>query len=114
MTSGPSQPGRCGTPFFLATLLAAMDAEVTVFLAMDGVQLARHGVAQDLRVADGGKPVIEFIRDAKLAGARLMVCRPPAPGWQPRAEELIEEVDEISSGGVLAQLIIECDKALSF
>jgi hypothetical protein len=26
MTSGPSQAGRCATPFYLATLLASMEA----------------------------------------------------------------------------------------
>lgn len=114
MTSGPSTPHRCATPFFMAMLLAAMDAQVSLFLTMDGVRLARKGVAEDLKAMEGGKPIIEFIREAKAAGVRMYLCRPALPGYEIDESEVIPEIDEIASGGTLADLILSCDKALFF
>lgn len=114
MTSGPSTPQRCATPFFMAMLLAAMDAQVSLFLTMEGVRLARKGVAEDLKAMEGGKPIIEFVREAKAAGVRMYLCRPALPGYEIGESEVIPEIDEIASGGTLADLILSCDKALFF
>mgnify|MGYP006285065399 CR=1 FL=1 len=114
-TCGPSMPGRCATPFYIGAVLASMDARVDLFLTMEAVRLAERGMAEALVPVDGGKPVIEFIRDAKRVGVRLHVCGPALPGYQvAEAAELIDEVDELSSGGALADLILSCDKVLSF
>jgi len=114
MTSGPSTPQRCATPFFMAALLASMDAEVKIFFTMEGVKLCQKGVPENLTAMDGGKKIIEFMRDAKAAGAKLYLCRPALPGYDMEVTNVIDEVDEISSGGVLADLILSCDKALFF
>ena len=114
MTSGPSTPHRCATPFFMAAILASMDAEVKIFFTMEGVRLCQKGVPENLTAMDGGKKIIEFMRDAKAAGARLYLCRPALPGYEMEVTNVIDEVDEISSGGVLADLILSCDKALFF
>ncbi len=115
MTSGPSTPHRCATPFFLGALLASMDAEVKIFFTMEGVNLMKKNVAENLRAMEGGKRVIEFIRDAKAAGVKLHVCLPALPGYQINEKlDLIPEVDERSSGGALADLILSCDKVLFF
>jgi len=115
MTHGPSTPERCATPFYIATILASMDAQVDLFLTMESVQLARRGVAENLAAMPGGKPIIEFIRDARRAGARLRVCLPALPGYEMDAvADLIPEVDELAGGGVLGDLVLSCDKVLSF
>ncbi|MCY1287186.1 DsrE/DsrF-like family protein [compost metagenome] len=111
VNSGPSTPARCAAPFHTATLLACMDAEVTLFLSGEGAQLARREVAETLRAVDGGEPLLHFIRQAKLAGARLLMCR--APGLDIDEAALIAELDEISSGGELARMILEYDRVLS-
>ncbi|MFP5336980.1 MAG: DsrE family protein, partial [Gammaproteobacteria bacterium] len=72
VASGPSTPARCAAPFHIATLLACMDAEVTLYLTGEGVQLARREVAETLRAVDGGEPLLHFIRNAKQAGARVV------------------------------------------
>ena len=115
MTSGPSTPQRCATPFYLGALLASMDADVKIFFTMEGVNLVRKGVPDTLSAMPGGKRIIEFIRDAKAAGAKLYLCSPALPGYDidPKTG-VIAEVDEISSGGVLADLILTSDKALFF
>jgi predicted peroxiredoxin len=114
MTSGPSQAGRCATPFYLATLLASMDAQVTIFFTMEGVRLAQAGVAETLVAMEGGKKVIEFMREAKAVGVRFHVCRPALPGFEIGLGQLVPEIDEVSSGGVLADMILSNDKVLFF
>jgi predicted peroxiredoxin len=115
MTSGPSTPQRCATPFYLGAILAAMDAEVHIFLTMEGVRLAVKGVAESLVAMEGGKKLIEFMRDAKRAGVKLHLCLPALPGYDIQEDtDIIEEVDLFSGGGVLADLILSCDKVLSF
>lgn len=115
MTSGPSTPSRCATPFFLGSILAAMDADVKIFFTMEGVKLMQKGVAENLRAMEGGKTVIEFIRDAKRAGVKLFVCMPALPGYEiDPVLDLIVEVDDIVGGGVLSDLILSCDKVISF
>jgi len=115
MTSGPSTPQRCATPFYLGSLLAAMDAEVHIFFTMEGVRLMEKGVAEGLTAMEGGKHIIEFIRDAKRAGVTLHVCQPALPGYKiDRDLDLIGEVDHVSMAGMLADLILSCDKVFSF
>lgn len=115
MTSGPSTPSRCATPFYLGAILAAMDARVRIFFTMEGVNLVKKGVADNLVAMEGGKRIIEFIRDAKAAGVTLHLCLPALPGYQIDPErDLIPEVDELSSGGALADLILNTDKVLFF
>jgi predicted peroxiredoxin len=114
MTSGPSTRHRCATPFYMGAILASMDAEVKIFFTMEGVKLCQKGVAERLTAIDGGKTIIEFMRDAKAAGVKFYLCRPALPGYEMEVGELIEEIDELSSGGELADLILSCDKALFF
>lgn len=114
MTSGPSTAHRCATPFYLGALLASMDADVRVFLTMEGVMLARKGVAEGLTAMRGGKTILEFMRDARSAGVRLHLCRPALPGYDIEATDIIPEIDEVSNASTLAELILTCDKSLYF
>lgn len=114
MTSGPSAPERCATPFFLGALLASMDARVTIFFTMEGVRLCERGVPEKLTALEGGKTIIQFMRDAKNAGVKFQLCRPALPGYEIQVPDLISEVDEVSSGGVLADMILSSDKVLFF
>jgi predicted peroxiredoxin len=113
-TSGPSTRHRCATPFYMGAILASMDAEVRIFFTMEGVLLCQKGIPENLTAIDGGKTIIEFMRDAKAAGVRFYLCRPALPGYEMEVGSVIDEVDEFSSGGELADLILSCDKALFF
>lgn len=114
MSSGPSTPHRCATPFYIGAILASMDAEVSIFLTMEGVKLAQTGVAEKLAAMEGGKTIIEFIRDAKSAGVSLYLCKPAMPGYKLDNSDIIEEVDEIANAGKMADLILSCDKSMFF
>ena len=114
MTSGPSTAHRCATPFYLGSLLSSMDAEVKIFCTMEAVKLMQKGVAENMAAMEGGKRIIEFIRDAKNAGAELYVCRPALPGYAMEETGLIDEVDHVASAGDLADLILSVDRLLFF
>lgn len=114
MTSGPGARQRCATPFFIGALLASMDARVTIFFTMEGVRLCEEGVARHLTALEGGKTIIEFMRDAKAAGVRFALCRPALPGYDMSEAGIIPEVDEVSGGGSLADMILNSDKVLIF
>ncbi len=114
MTSGPSTPHRCATPFYISAILASMDADVSIFLTMEGVMLGKQGVAQNLSAMTGGKTIIEFIRDAKQAGVKLFLCKPAMPGYCLAASDIIEEVDEIANASKMADLILASDKSMYF
>jgi predicted peroxiredoxin len=114
MTSGPSTPHRCATPFYMGAILASMDSDVKIFFTMEGVKLCQKGVPEQLVAMAGGKPIIEFMRDAKSAGVKFHLCQPALPGYEMEVTSVIEEVDELSSGGALADMILSCDKTLYF
>lgn len=115
MTSGPSTPHRCATPFYLGAILASMDADVNIFFTMEGVRLCEKGVPENLVAMEGGKKIIDFMREAKAAGVKLHLCLPALPGYEMDADkDVIEEVDEFSGGGVLADLILSADKVITF
>lgn len=115
VTSGPSTPARCAAPFHIATLLACMDAEVTLYLTGEAAEFAYPGVAESVFPEAKGAPIIHFIRQAKQMGARLLLCRkPPLPGQTHLEEQvLIDEVDDFGSGGELATMILEYERVLS-
>lgn len=115
MTSGPSTPQRCATPFYLGSVLASMDNDVSIFFTMEGVKLMERGVPEELRAMEGGKRIIEFVRDAKSAGVQLQVCKPALPGFKIDADEdLIDEVDGVLGAGGLADQILKCDHIITF
>jgi uncharacterized protein len=114
MTSGPSAASRCATPFYLGALLASMDAEVTIFFTMEGVRLLENGVAERLTAMEGGKRIIDFMREARAAGVKFHACLPALPGYHLEKSDLIAELDELSGGGVLADMILSSDKVLFF
>ncbi len=114
MTSGPSTPHRCATPFYISAIMASMDADVSIFLTMEAVKLAQRGVADQLSAMAGGKTIIEFMRDAKAAGVKLYLCKPAMPGYGLAEEDIIEEVDEIANASKMADLILATDKSMFF
>jgi len=115
MTSGPSEAHRCATPFYLGSVMAAMDVNVHIFFTMEGVRLMQKGVPEDLRAMEGGKRIIDFIRDAKRSGVRLHVCDPALPGYRINpSTDLIPEVDEVNRASELADLVLRSDKTLTF
>jgi predicted peroxiredoxin len=94
MTSGPESRHRLGTPFFQAMAATALDYEAVIVTLIDGTLLLKKGVAETLTIKDGEtKTVLDFIREAKAAGARLFVCPASLSLHDLTLDDLIPEVD---------------------
>ena len=114
MTSGPDTPRRCATPFFFATLGAAMEYEVTMFFTIDGTLLLKKGVAETVYPKEGGKPVSEFIQDAQDAGVRFMACTASTELHDIDPETDMIDGVKMVGGAWMWQEAEECETVLTF
>ena len=112
MTSGPDTPRRCATPFFFATLAAAMDYESTMFFTIDGTLLLKKGVAETIYPKEGGKSVGEFLQDAKDAGVTFLACTASMELHGLTEDDLIDGVKMV--GGAYMWQEAEDAKVLTF
>ena len=55
VTSGPATPQRCATPFYMASVAAAMDNEAEMIFQIDGVLLMKKDVADGLFAKEIGR-----------------------------------------------------------
>jgi uncharacterized protein len=108
MTSGPDTPRRCATPFFFASLAAAMDYDVTMFFTIDGTLLLKKGMAETVFPKAGGKPVSAFIQDALDAGVSFTACTASTELHDLQPSDLIEQVKMV--GGASMWLMAEESK----
>ena len=92
MTSGPDTPRRCATPFFMATLAAAMEYDVTMFFTIDGTLLLKKGLAETIFPKAGGKSVASYLSEALEAGVKLTACSASTELHGLTPEDLIPEV----------------------
>lgn len=113
MTSGPDTPRRCATPFFFASLAAAMEYEVNMFFTIDGTLLLKKGLAETVYPKAGGKPVSAFIQDALDAGVNFMACTASTELHDLTPEDLIEGVKMVG-GATMWQLAEDSKTVLTF
>lgn len=92
VNTDPSNGAEVGAPFFQATVAAAMDYKVEVILTGRAAELAKKGVAENLRIQPGAtKTVYDFIKEAHDAGVSFKLCTPTLEVW---GDDLIVEIDE--------------------
>lgn len=113
MTSGPDTPRRCATPFFMATLAAAMDYEVTMFFTIDGTLLLKKGLAKTIFPKAGGKSVEAFLSEALEAGVKMTACTASIELHDLAVGDLIEGVKMVG-GASMWQMAEESKTVLSF
>jgi len=113
MTSGPDTPRRCATPFFFASLAAAMEYEVNMFFTIDGTLLLKKGLAETVFPKAGGKPVSAFIQDALDAGVNFLACTASTELHDLTPEDLIEGVKMVG-GATMWQLAEDAKTTLTF
>ncbi len=124
MTSGPKTPWRCASPFYIAALMAANEAEVEIFFNMDGTNLVRKGIAERICPSEEGncyprngrkpKSVYDFMKDAKQAGVKFYSCRQAIDSLGLTEEELIPELDGIVPASEFALRAMSADKLIVF
>ena len=112
MTSGPDTPRRCATPFFMATLAAAMDYDVTMFFTIDGTLLLKKGMAGTIFPKEGGKSVEEFLNEALEAGVKMIACTASTELHDLTPEDLIDGVQMV--GGARMWQLSDDRKTLTF
>lgn len=113
MTSGPDTPRRCATPFFFASLAAAMEYEVTMFFTIDGTLLLKKGLAETIYPKAGGKPVSDFIQDALDAGVNFLACTASTELHDLQPSDLIDGVKMVG-GATMWQLSEDSKTVLTF
>ncbi len=113
MTSGPDTPRRCATPFFFASLAAAMEYECIMFFTIDGTLLLKKGLAETVYPKAGGKPVSEFIQDAMDAGVQFLACTASTELHDLQPSDLIDGVKMVG-GASMWQLAEDSKTVLTF
>ncbi len=113
MTSGPDTPRRCATPFFFASLAAAMEYEVTMFFTIDGTLLLKKGMAETVYPKAGGKPVSDFIQDALDAGVTFLACTASTELHDLQPSDLIDGVKMVG-GASMWQIAEDSKTVLTF
>ena len=113
MTSGPDTPRRCATPFFFASLAAAMEYDVTMFFTIDGTLLLKKGMAETVYPKEGGKPVSNFIQDAIDADVTFLACTASTELHNLQPSDLIDGVKMVG-GAAMWQLAEDCKTVLTF
>lgn len=114
MTSGPAMAQRCATPFYMATMAAVMDSEAVIVCQIDGALLMKKGVAEDLLALEGGKKIIDFIRDAKEADVEIYVCSAALQLHGMTPDDLIEECDGVVGAAYMIEQGLEASMVLTY
>lgn len=113
MTSGPETPCRCATPFFFASLAAAMDYDVTMFFTIDGILLVKKGMAETVYPKQGGKAVSEFLNEALENGVKFAACSAALELHDLQPSDLIDGVKMVG-GASMWQIAEDCKTVLTF
>jgi predicted peroxiredoxin len=114
VTSGPETPQRCATPFYMASVAAAMDSEALMIFQIDGVLLLKKGVAETMEAKEGGKKIIDFIREAKEAEVEMRVCSAALQLHDMTPEDLIPECDGVVGAAYMTEEGLEADMVLCY
>ena len=114
VTTGPETPQRCATPFYMANMAAVMDNEAEMIFQIDGVLLMKKGVAEGLMAKEGGKKIIDFIRDAKEAGVEMKVCSAALQLHDMTPDDLIEECDEVVGAAYMIDQALDANLVLCY
>jgi len=107
VNTDPTRPAELGAPFFQATVAAAMEYQVEVILTGGAGELAKKGVAENIRVQkDSDKTVYDYIKDAHEAGAVFKICTPTLELW---GDDLIPEIEETVGGAYMISQAMDDD-----
>ena len=103
----PDNGAEVGTPFFQATVAAAMEYDVEVILTGWSGKLAVRGVAEGLQLKGSkGKNAYQVIKDAHDAGVTFKVCTTAVDMW---GEDLIPEIQETVGGAYVISEAMDDD-----
>ncbi|MEE8434901.1 MAG: DsrE family protein [bacterium] len=114
VTHGPQEPQRCATPFYMAQIAAVMDNVAKIVFQIDGVLLMKKGVSENLVALEGGKMIIEFIREAKEAGVEMYCCSSALQLHGMTEDDLIEECDGVVGAAWMVDQAMDAQVVLNY
>jgi predicted peroxiredoxin len=97
---GPEEVIRAETLFYLASTARDMELDTTVFLFIDGVLLAKKGVAEMV-----SERVVEGLKDALNTGIKVYACEASVRSKGLTKADLIEGISIIGYSTFLAMAI---------
>ncbi len=74
LLTGPENPKRLPSAFFLAATAAAEDMNVVIYFTGPATMLLKKGVAENLYPIEGGKSIADFMKLAMDNGVQLVGC----------------------------------------
>ncbi len=74
LITGPENPKRLPSAFFLASTAAAAEMNVVMYFTGPATQLLKKGVAEEIRPIEGGKTIKEFMELAQDNGVQFVGC----------------------------------------
>ncbi|MDX5374427.1 MAG: DsrE family protein [Gammaproteobacteria bacterium] len=75
LITGPENPKRLPSAFFLTATAAAAEQNVILYLTGPATELLKKGVAEKVYPLEGGKSVAEFMKLATDNGVQVIGCR---------------------------------------
>lgn len=74
LITGPENPKRLPSAFFLASTAAASEQSVLMYFTGPATELLKKGVAETIFPLKGGKSVADFMKLASDNGVRMIGC----------------------------------------
>lgn len=74
LITGPENPKRLPSAFFLAATAAAMEQNVVMYFTGPATELLRKGTAESIFPMEGGKSMADFMKLAEDNGVRIIGC----------------------------------------
>jgi len=110
LNADPGIPATLGSPFFQATVAAAMEIEVEMYFASRAASLLRQGVAAKLYPSPRhDKSIYDFMQDAHTAGVRFYACGASLAENGLDEASAIPELDGVRGGAAFISAAVEED-----
>lgn len=74
LITGPENPKRLPSAFFLASTAAAMEQKVIMYFTGPATELLKKGVSESIHPLEGGNSIAEFMKLAESNGVTMIGC----------------------------------------
>lgn len=75
LVTGPENPKRLPSAFFLAAAAAAAEQQVTLYFTGPATELLKSGIAETIVPMEGGNSIADFMKLALDNGVTIIGCR---------------------------------------
>jgi uncharacterized protein len=113
ITCGPENPSKAALGFLVAKTALEEGHEVSLFLAADGVQLLREAVLDSLTGLGTGS-LRESYDAIAAAGGRFYLSGMSSKARGVDEHDLEGKPAEMAMPNRLVQLVVECDRVLTY